>query len=117
VSVYNRANVLIHYFIPFFIQVISITVVVIQTICHRARTSNSRQQTFIDLFKKQFKEHYVTPIIIVFSSLPQIIPYAFRQTVIGKILVRQQRALTDKQLNIKMVTRPINQTAPIAPPS
>jgi hypothetical protein len=164
VSIYNRANVLVHYFIPFFIQVISITVIVIQTTCHRARTSSSRQQTFIDLFKKQFKkhkEHYVTPMIIVFSSLPQIIlsfSYActelkqlwqrytlittyflsylpqmlgfilyvlpstaysdeFRQTVIGKILVRQQRALTDKQLNIKMVTRPINQTAPIAPPS
>jgi len=76
ISSYNRVNVLFHYFIPFLIQVISITIIVIQTACRRARISSSRQQTFADLFKKQFKahrEHYVTPIIIVLSSLPQAI--------------------------------------------
>jgi hypothetical protein len=76
VSSYNRVNVLLHYFIPFLIQFISITVIVIQTSCSRARVTASNQQTFVDIFKKQFethKEHYVTPIIIVLSSLSQAI--------------------------------------------
>jgi len=76
VSSYNRVNVLLHYCIPFLIQFISITVIVIQTAFSRKRASGRHQQTFADLFKKQFKthkEHYVTPIIMVFSSLPQAI--------------------------------------------
>jgi hypothetical protein len=76
VSVYNRINVLIHYFVPFAIQVMSITILIIQIARSRARTNRNTQETFIDQFKKQFKthkEHYVTPIIIVLSSLPQII--------------------------------------------
>ncbi len=76
VSMYNRVNVLVHYFIPFLIQVISIMVVVVQTACSRAQSSGSRRQTVVNLFKKQFKtqkEYYLTPIIIVLSSLPQAI--------------------------------------------
>ncbi len=76
VSLYNRTNVLIHYFIPFLIQVISITILIFQIARSRERTAGSNQQTFIDLFKKQFKihkEYYITPIIIVLSSLPQAI--------------------------------------------
>ncbi|CAF1613955.1 unnamed protein product [Didymodactylos carnosus] len=75
ISVYNRVNVLVHYFIPFISQVISDTILIIQTAHSRQRTTGG-QQTFIDLFKKQFKiqrEHYVTPIIIVLSSVPQAI--------------------------------------------
>ncbi len=55
---------------------ISITITILQTACSRARTSGSRRQTFGDLFKRQFKtqkETCVTPIIIVFTSLPQVI--------------------------------------------
>ena len=77
VSTYNRVNVLIHYFVPFFIQIISISVLIVQIARSRARTrSGSNQQTFVNLFKKQLKtqkELYVTPMIIVLSSLPQII--------------------------------------------
>jgi hypothetical protein len=76
VSIYNRVNVLIHYFAPFTIQIISITILIIQIARSRARTKNSTQQTVIDIFKKQFKkhkEHYLTPMIIILSSLPQII--------------------------------------------
>ena len=76
VSLYNRANVLIHYFVPFLTQVISITILIIQIARSRARTSGSTKLTFFNLCKKQVKthkEHYVTPIIIVFSSLPQAI--------------------------------------------
>jgi hypothetical protein len=76
ISVYNRVNVLIHYFVPFAIQVVSITILIVQISRSRARANSRRQETFIDLFKKQFKthrEHYITPIIIVLSSLPQTI--------------------------------------------
>jgi hypothetical protein len=76
VSLYNRTNVLIHYFIPFLIQVVSITILIFQIARSRERTQGSNKQTFIDLFKKQFKTHreyYITPIIIILSSLPQAI--------------------------------------------
>jgi hypothetical protein len=76
VSLYNRTNVLIHYFIPFLIQVVSITILIFQIARSRERTHGNSQQTFSDLFKKQFKTHreyYITPIIIVLSSLPQAI--------------------------------------------
>ncbi len=76
VSLYNRTNVLIHYFIPFLIQVVSITILIFQIARSRERTHGNSQQTFIDLFKKQFKmhrEYYITPIIIILSSLPQAI--------------------------------------------
>jgi hypothetical protein len=76
VSIYSRINVLIHYFIPFFIQLISITVLITRVALSRARASSSNRQTFGDLFKGEFKkqkENYVTPMIIVLSSLPQAI--------------------------------------------
>jgi hypothetical protein len=157
VSSYNRVNVLFHYFIPFLIQVISITILIVQIACSRARASGNSQQTFADLFKKLFKsqkEQYITPIIIVLSSLPQAIlsfSYAcselkqswqrytlltayflsylpqmlgfilyvlpsttysaeFRQTVVGRRLMRQQRTPTTRQNNTKMKTLLTTQT-------
>lgn len=76
ITVYNRANVLIHYFAPFAIQVVSITILIVQIARNRARISDSIQGTFINQFKKQFKthkEHYIASIVIALSSLPQII--------------------------------------------
>lgn len=76
VSTYNRVNVLIHYFIPFLIQMISITTMIIRTAGSRARTSASQRETFASLFRKQLKtqkELYITPMIIILSSLPQTI--------------------------------------------
>ena len=158
---YNRVNVFIHYFIPFFIQIISITILIIQIAVTRSRISGNNQQTFFNVLIGQLKtqkEQYITPIIIVLSSLPQTIlsfSYActelkqswqrytllttyflsylpqmlgyilyvlpsttyseeFRQTAIGKRIVRQQRAAaaaTRKQ-NIKLETRPTYQTVP-----
>lgn len=73
---YNRINVMVHYYIPFLTQFISITVLLVQVACSRARASNGRQQTFTDILKRQFKtqkEHYLTPAIIVLSSLPQTV--------------------------------------------
>ena len=76
-STYSRVNILIHYFIPFLIQIISVTILIIQIACSRARTrSENNHQSFINLFRTQFKTHkeqYITPIIIVLSSLPEII--------------------------------------------
>jgi hypothetical protein len=155
-STYNRVNVLGHYFIPFLIQVISITITVTQTAFSRARTIGSHQKTFGGIFRKQFKtqkEHYVTPMIIVFSALPQAIlsySYAcselkelwqrytlltayflsylpqilgfilyvlpstvfsreFRQTAVGKRLLRPERAMTIRQQNTEMKARSIKQ--------
>jgi hypothetical protein len=77
VSTYNRVNVLVHYLIPFLLQIISITILIIQVVWSRIRVSGDNQQTaFIQLFLRQLKiqkEQYITPIIIVLSSLPQII--------------------------------------------
>ena len=73
VTNYNRINVLVHYFIRFLIQMISITVMIIQIGTSRARATNFQQETFLNLFKKQLKiqkELYITPMIIIFSSLP-----------------------------------------------
>ncbi|CAF1050070.1 unnamed protein product, partial [Adineta steineri] len=50
---------------------------IIQVACSRARTKGeNNQQTFVSVFMTQLKtqkEQYVTPVIIVLSSLPQII--------------------------------------------
>lgn len=73
---YNRANVFIHYLIPFLIQIISITILIIQVACNRARITGNHQQTFFNLLMRQLKtqkEQYITPSIIVLSSLPQTI--------------------------------------------
>ena len=144
VSTYNRMNILFHYFIPFLIQTISITIMIIRTAGSRAQTSGSQRETFADIFKKQLKtqkELYITPTIIILSSLPQTIlsfSYAcgglnqswqrytllaayffsylpqmlgfilyvlpstafskeFRQTAIGKIVLRQRQLSTVRQ--------------------
>jgi len=157
VSIYHRVNLLIHYFIPFLIQIISITILLIQIACSRARISGNNQQMFFNLFMKQLKtqkEQYITPITIVLSSLPQTVlsfSYAcselkqswqryilltayflsylpqmlgfilyvlpsttysneFRQTVVGKRLMQQQRVLISTQNNIEMKTRSMKPT-------
>ena len=141
---YNRINVFIHYFIPFLIQIISITILFIQIACNRARISGS---TFWNILIRQIrtqKEQYITPIIIILSSLPQtilsfsytctelkqswqrytllttyflsylpqllgfilyVLPSTtyleeFRQTPIGKRIVRQSQAALTRQRNI-----------------
>ena len=155
VSIYNRVNVLLHYFIPFLIQTISITIMIVRTASSRARTIGNQRETFGEIFRKQLKtqkELYITPLIIILSSLPQTIlsfSYAcggfnqswqrytllvayffsylpqvlgfilyvlpstafseeFRQTSIGKIVLRQRQSSTierkkTKRTNFKTV--------------
>ncbi|UJR34620.1 hypothetical protein I4U23_027397 [Adineta vaga] len=75
ISTYNRIATLTHYLLPFVIQVISITFLIILVARSRAKTTG-QATSFIQVFKKQFqtqKELYITPVIIVLSALPQII--------------------------------------------
>lgn len=76
VTTYNRVNVLLHYFIPFLIQTISITIMIVRIASSRARSRGNQRETFGEIFRKQLKtqkELYLTPLIIILSSLPQII--------------------------------------------
>jgi hypothetical protein len=72
---YDRISVLIHYIIPFCIQILSITLLIILAARSRSRASNNRD-TFIGYLKQQFKsqkELYITPSVIILSGLPQTI--------------------------------------------
>ena len=73
--IYDRISVLIHYLIPFCIQILSITILIILAARSRSRTSNSHDP-FIKYLKKQFKRQkdlYIPPSVIVVSGLPQTI--------------------------------------------
>ncbi len=75
IKTYDRISVLIHYIIPFCIQVLSITVLIILAARSRSRATNNRD-TFIEYLKRQFqnqKELYITPTVIIMSGLPQAI--------------------------------------------
>jgi hypothetical protein len=83
ISNYNRISTLIHYLFPFFIQIICITLLIILAARSRMKTAGQKM-TFGEVLKKQFetqKELYVTPTIIVLSSLPQtILTFSFACT-------------------------------------
>ena len=75
ISTYNYINVLIHHLVPFCIQILSITVLIVLIARSRSRAIKDGE-TFIKVLKRQFqnqKELYITPLIIVLSGLPQII--------------------------------------------
>jgi hypothetical protein len=75
VRTYDRISVLIHYIIPFCIQIFSITILIILVARSRSRTGNNHD-TFIEYLKRQFKsqkELYITPSVIILSGLPQTI--------------------------------------------
>ncbi len=74
VSTYNQISVLMHHFVPFCIQVSSITILIVFSAKSRAKTSAGKSLRHI--LQKQFqsqKDLYITPVIIVLSGLPQII--------------------------------------------
>lgn len=75
ISIYNRVSTLIHYLLPFLIQVIGITLLIILAARSRNKTNGSKvgfRQVLIKQFLTQ-KELYVTPMIIILSALPQTI--------------------------------------------
>jgi hypothetical protein len=74
-SIYNRLSTLIHYLVPFCIQVIAITLLIVFVARSRTKTTSGKM-TFHQILIKQFqtqKELYLTPIIIILSGLPQTI--------------------------------------------
>ncbi len=76
VSTYNYINVLIHHLVPFVIQIIAITLLIVWAAKSRAKTSTSRTNDFSQILRKQFqtqKELYITPSVIIFAALPQLI--------------------------------------------
>jgi hypothetical protein len=72
---YNRVSTVIHYLLPFFIQIITITLLIVLAARSRNKTSD-RKISFCQILIKQFriqKELYITPMIIILSALPQTI--------------------------------------------
>jgi hypothetical protein len=75
ISIYNRIFTLIHYLLPFLIQTIAITLLIILAARSRTKTTGGKlsfQQVLMKQFRIQ-KELYITPIIIILSALPQTI--------------------------------------------
>jgi hypothetical protein len=77
---YNRVSTLVHYLLPFIIQAIAITLLIVLAARSRTKTSGGKM-TFRQVLIKQFrtqKELYTTPIIIIVSALPQnILTFSF----------------------------------------
>lgn len=72
-SIYNRASTLSHFFVPFTVQLTSISFLIILVARSRAKTVD-KHITFRQILERQFrtqKELYVTPVIILLSALPQ----------------------------------------------
>ncbi|CAM4826788.1 unnamed protein product [Rotaria magnacalcarata] len=89
ISIYNRVSTLIHYFVPFFVQIISVTTLIALVTRSRMKTGQQKMN-FRQMLNRQLhnqKELYVTPIIIILSALPQLIltfSFACTQVIIGK---------------------------------
>jgi L-cystine uptake protein TcyP (sodium:dicarboxylate symporter family) len=83
VEIYNRVNTLIHYLLPFCIQTIAITLLIVLAARSRAKAARN-QKTFRQVLKKQIstqKELYVTPFTIILSLLPQaVLSFSFACT-------------------------------------
>lgn len=72
----NRINTLFQYFVPFFGQIIAISVLIYLVARNRSRLNAQKQKKLSDFLKenlKKQKELYIAPVIIVLSSLPQTI--------------------------------------------
>ena len=77
-AIYNRVSCIFHSLVPFSIQVVSITLLIVMAARSRARTSGTggRGKNFPLQLKTQIwsqKELYITPVFIVLSALPQTV--------------------------------------------
>ena len=75
VANYDRVSTLFHHLVPFFVQVISITILIVKIARSRVKTVG-KKTAFIAVLTKQFKEHkelYTTPAIIILSAMPHTI--------------------------------------------
>ena len=74
-SLYNRITVLMHFIVPFGIQLVSITLLIVFAARSRSRAA-AKETSFVQQLRHQLqsqKELYLTPVIIVLSGLPQAI--------------------------------------------
>ncbi|CAF1621075.1 unnamed protein product, partial [Adineta ricciae] len=80
ISIYERITVIVHYTIPFCIQILSISGLIILAARSRSRATN-HCETFLKYLEKQFenqKEMYIVPLVIILSGLPQsILSFSF----------------------------------------
>ncbi|CAF1181153.1 unnamed protein product [Adineta ricciae] len=75
VSMYERVTVILHHTIPFCIQILSITGLIILAARSRSRATNN-SETFSRYLQRQFqiqKEMYIVPLVVIISGLPQSI--------------------------------------------
>lgn len=75
IATYNRTSTVFHYLVPFIIQTVTVTILIVFAARSRARVGD-RNKSFFKVMKKQFdtqKELYITPTIILISALPIII--------------------------------------------
>ena len=72
---YNRVTTFIHSLVPFSIQIISITLLIIHIARSRARVREKSvfSRSFLTRQMMSFKELYITPLAIIVSALPQVI--------------------------------------------
>ena len=78
IKVYNRFNTLIHYLVPFCIQIIStiLLFIFIARIRVKAKGKTINKNKLLQFFKTELldaKELFVIPIIVILSALPQTI--------------------------------------------
>ena len=75
-ELYNRVKLLSHYLIRFGIQSWSITILTVTTAQTRSPVMSNTDQKFVEILQLRFnthKEFYITPCIIILSSLPQFL--------------------------------------------
>ena len=74
-SLYNRVAVLTHFIVPFGIQLVSITLLIVFAARSRSVTA-SKKRMFLQQLRQRLKsqkELYVTPAIIILRGLPQAV--------------------------------------------
>jgi hypothetical protein len=74
-STYDKVGTLIHYVVPFSVQVVSITFLIVLAARSRLKAVGE-QRTFLQTLNKQFQMHkdlYIIPAIIILSALPEAI--------------------------------------------
>ncbi|CAF1402463.1 unnamed protein product, partial [Adineta ricciae] len=80
ISTYERISVILHYTIPFCIQTLSISGLIILAARSRSR-ANNHSETFFKYLQRQFenqKEMYIVPLVIIISGLPHsILSFSF----------------------------------------
>lgn len=74
ISIYNHTNIVIHYSVPFLINLLSAIILIVLITRHRIHTN--KKKTYSQVLREQIarqKELFIPPLIIIISALPQLI--------------------------------------------